>query len=59
MLKAGTVAELESLNLEGKIPEEVCQEASKIVAMLEENFGEDRDVDFDDGGYVCIAESKE
>ena len=27
--------------------------------MLDENFGEDRDVDYDDGGYVCIVENKE
>ena len=59
MYKAGTVAELESLELEGKIPEEVYQEAHRIVTMLDENFGEDRDIDFDDGGYVFIAESKE
>ena len=59
MLKAGTVAELVSLELKEKIPAEVSQEALKIVTMLDENFGEDRDVDFDDGGYVFIVESKE
>ena len=59
MIQAGTVAELASLELKGKIPEEVCHEALKIVTILDENFGEDRDVDFDDGGYVFIAESKE
>ena len=59
MIQAGTVAELVSLDLKGKVPEEVCQEALKIITMLDENFGEDRDVDFDDGGYVVIAESKE
>ena len=59
MYKAGTVSELESLELEGKIPEEVYREALKVVSMLDENFGEDRDVDFDNGGYVFIAENKE
>ena len=59
MYKAGTVAELESLELREKIREEVCLEALKIVSMLDENFGEDRDVDDDDGGYVFIAEDKE
>lgn len=59
MYKAGTVKELESLDLEGKIPEEICREALKVVTMLDENFGEDRDVDYDDGGYVVIAKSKE
>jgi len=59
LYKAGTVAELESLDLEGKIPEEICREALKVVTMLDENFGEDRDIDSDDGGYVVIVENKE
>ena len=59
MYKAGTVAELEALELDGKIPIEVHEEALKIVTMLDEHFGEDRDVDDDDGGFVFIAESKE
>ena len=59
MYKAGTVAELELLDLEGKILEEVYREALKIATMLDENFGEDRDVDFDNGGYLFIAKNKE
>jgi hypothetical protein len=59
MFKAGTVAELESLELEGKIPEEVYREALRVVAYLDDTFGATRDVDFDDGGYVAIAGSKE
>ena len=59
MYKAGTVAELESLELKEKMPQELYQEALKIVSMLDENFGEYRDVESDDGGYVFIAEDKE
>jgi hypothetical protein len=59
MYKAGTVAELEGLDLKEKIPEEVYQEALRIVTMLDEIFGEDRDIDFDDGGYIFIAENRE
>jgi len=59
MYKAGTVAELEALELDGKIPIEVHEEALKIVTMLDENYGEDRDIDFEDGGYVAIALDKE
>jgi hypothetical protein len=59
MFKAGTVAELESLELKEKIPEEVYREALRVVAYLDETFGKDREVDFDDGGYVCIVKSKD
>jgi hypothetical protein len=59
MFKAGTVAELKQLEVKGKIPEEVYQDALRIVTMLDEIFGEDRDVDFDDGGFIFIAESRE
>jgi hypothetical protein len=57
MFKAGTVAELEKLELQEKIPEEVYQEVLRIVTMLDETFGDDRDIEFDDGGFVFIAES--
>jgi hypothetical protein len=59
MFKVGTVAELESLELKGKIPEEVYREALRVVAYLDETFGAERDVDFEDGGYVVIAENRE
>jgi hypothetical protein len=58
-MKIGTVAELEALDLEGKIPEEVCQEILSVVTYLDDTFGADREADYDDGGYVFIAESKE
>jgi hypothetical protein len=59
LYKAGTATELEELNLGDRIPEEVNREALRIVTMLDEIFGSDRDVNFDDGGLVFIAESKE
>jgi hypothetical protein len=59
MFKAGTVAELESLELKEKIPEEVYREALRVVTYLDETFGKDRDVNFDDGGYVCIVKTKD
>jgi hypothetical protein len=59
LFKVGTVAEMESLELKEKIPDEVYRETLKIVSMLDENFGEDRDVDVDDGGFVVIAENRE
>jgi hypothetical protein len=58
MFKAGTVTELESLELRGKIPEEVYREALRVVAYLDDTFGAERDIDFDDGGFVVIAENK-
>ena len=58
MYKVGTVAELESIDLEGKIPKEVYQEVLRVVSYLDETFGEDRDVDNDDGGFVFIADDR-
>jgi hypothetical protein len=59
MLKAGTVAELEALDLEKKIPEEVYREVLRVVSYLDEVFGTERDIDFDDGGFVCVAQNQE
>jgi hypothetical protein len=59
MFKVGTVEELESLELGGKIPEEVYLEALRVVSYLDEYFGAERDVDFDNGGYVAIALDEE
>jgi hypothetical protein len=56
MYKAGTVAELESLELAEKLPGEVFQEVLRVVEYLDNTFGADREVDYDDGGYVFIAE---
>ena len=59
MLKVGTVQEAESLAFKDKVSKEVYQEALRIVTMLDENFGEGRIVDEDDGGFVLVIESKE
>jgi hypothetical protein len=59
MFKAGTVAELEALGLEEAIPEEVYREALRVVSYLDETFGAERDIDFDDGGFITIAQNKE
>ena len=47
------------LALKRQIPEEVYREALSIVTMLDEHFGEDRDVEEEDGGIVLIATNGE
>lgn len=37
----------------------MLQEAKEIVTLLDENYGADRQVDKDLGGYIIILESKE
>ena len=59
MLKVGTVKEVECPVLKSKVPMEVYQEALRVVTMLDEKFGDDRDVDEDDGGFVLVIESEE
>jgi hypothetical protein len=59
MFKAGTVKELEALGLEEKLPEEIYQEVLRVVTYLDDTFGAERDVEFDDGGYVCVAQNQE
>jgi hypothetical protein len=59
MFKFGTVAEMERLGVKENVPEEVYFEALNTASMLGEIFGEDRDVDFDDGGFVVVAKNKE
>ena len=56
MYKFGTVDELKKINL--KLPDEVCKKAFEVASMLDEHFGKDRDVEFDDGGFVFIALNK-
>ena len=53
MYRAGTVVELSAV--EPHISKEVYREALHIVAMLDEQFGEERDVENDDGGIVAIV----
>jgi len=59
LYKIGTVTELENLDIGDMIPQEVYQEAYRIAKMLDENFGDDRNVDEDDGGFVLIIEKEE
>lgn len=59
MYKAGTVAEWRNLGLRGKIPDEVYQEATGIVTLLDDTFGAERDIDFEDGGFIVIAQTRE
>ena len=57
MYKAGTVEEI--LVLKDKIPDEVYFKAFNIATMLDSQFGDDRDVENDDGGFVFVAESED
>lgn len=50
----GTQKEAEKL--EGILPKDIFAEVTRIAAILDENYGEERDVFEDDGGYVCIVE---
>ena len=53
MYQLGTVAEFNSLTL--PIPDEIKQKVSEIAIMLDERFGANRDVEFDEGGFIFIA----
>lgn len=55
MYKIGTVAELEQAK--ARLPDEIYAETLRIVTMLDENFGSERDVENDDGGFVFVAEN--
>ena len=53
MIKAGTVKELSQF--EKAIDREVYSVALRIVTILDEVYGADRDVDNNDGGFVSIG----
>ena len=53
MYQLGTVAEFNSLTL--PIPDEVKHKVSEIAEMLDKNFGANRDVECDEGGFIFIA----
>ena len=55
MYKAGTVEELS--HFEALIDRDVYREALRIVTMLDDEYGPDRDIDNDDGGFVLIVEN--
>ncbi|KXL52886.1 hypothetical protein CLNEO_19100 [Anaerotignum neopropionicum] len=46
----------EAEKLEGLLPKEVFQEVTRIAEILDDNYGADRDVFEEDGGYICILE---
>lgn len=47
------------VELKQKYSKEVIEEAEEIITLLDENYGANRDVDKDLGGYVALLESKE
>jgi len=55
MIKISHVQEVVNLTL----PQEAIDVVMAAVTILDEEYGEDRDVDAGDGGYVLIVESKD
>lgn len=55
MIKIGHVKETENLQL----PQEVVEVIKGIAAILDAEYGENRDVDGGNGGYVIVIETKE
>ena len=51
----GTAVELEQAK--ARLPDEIYAETLRIVTMLDDQFGSERDVENDDGGYVAIVET--
>jgi hypothetical protein len=58
LYKAGTVKEMQKIREDASgLPEEVYREVLRIVKILDEAYGADRDVEHGDGGFVLIAEN--
>ncbi|MDR3596437.1 hypothetical protein [Clostridium sp.] len=57
MIKLYKTEQLEKLK--EKYPKEMLQEAEEIITLLDENYGVNREVDKELGGYISILESKE
>jgi len=55
LYKFGTKKEIEAIK--GEIPDVLYQTALNIVKSLDENYGADRDVDEEDGGFVLVLEN--
>ena len=55
MFKFGTVKELSQF--EGKIESDVYLAALRIVKILDDTYGADREVDNGDGGFVLVVEN--
>lgn len=51
----GTQKDLQ--NFEGLVSNEVYQRVTTISIILDENYGSDRNIYEDDGGYICIVEN--
>ncbi len=49
---------LDELRKEHRIPQYVIDEVKRVVRILDCYYGEKRDVDDDDGGYVCLISSE-
>ncbi|MTI66297.1 MAG: hypothetical protein FH753_06820 [Firmicutes bacterium] len=56
MLKIGHVKDTLNLN---NIPKEVKEVVVDITMMLDGEYGENRNIESDDGGYIIIIENKE
>ena len=55
LYKFGTATEIKPIK--GKIPDVLFQTALNIVKALDDNYGIERDVDGEDGGYVLILQN--
>jgi hypothetical protein len=55
LIKAGTVKEL--AQFEGTIDRDLYGTALRIVTMLDETYGANRDVNNSDGGFVVVVEN--
>lgn len=53
MIKISHEREAEALNI---LPIEVVTKVTKIVSILDDNYGRQMDVDYNLGGYVLVAE---
>jgi hypothetical protein len=47
----------DSEKIKGLFPIEVISEVTNILKILDENYGSDREIYEDDGGYICIIEN--
>lgn len=57
MLKLAHVKEVDQLH--GVLPTEILVEVERMAEFLDENYGEDRIIDTDFGGYILILQSLE
>lgn len=57
MIKLYKKEQLEELK--EKYSKEILKEAEEIITLLDNNYGANRDVDKDLGGYIALLESKE